>query len=327
MEDVQFEVPVALKALELRLVSAAAVGPPLSAFPSLLSLTLYRLDGLPAQISSVSLCSSLTSLSLWHLTDSLLSSLSSSSSSSLPALQSFTLTSASVRTSLASLGAFPLLSSLALCSCSQIGPPEMHSLSRSLHTLTHLTIQDCPMIPSYAVAALTAANSSLTSLSLRGSLRLFMPGGVEMALKPVAGALETLTLSGVPVLSGGMLEGCTQLKALRLEYGKGLLRRLSLHACSGLEESDFHAILQSSPRLEHLLVDYNDAFSDRVISESRLKKLTRFSVVACPKVTAESIGGIFGSFPKLRWLKVEKGKVTERARRVFLRAGVIIRGV
>ncbi|CAI5500430.1 unnamed protein product, partial [Closterium sp. Naga37s-1] len=92
----------ALKALELRLVSAKAVCPPLSAFPSLLSLTLYRLDGLPVQISSLSHCSFLTSLSLWHLTNPLLSSLSSSSPS-LPALQSFTLTSASVTTSLASL--------------------------------------------------------------------------------------------------------------------------------------------------------------------------------------------------------------------------------
>ncbi|CAI5480077.1 unnamed protein product [Closterium sp. Yama58-4] len=466
----------ALKSLELRLVSAKAVCSPLSAFPSLLSLTLYRLDGLPVQISSLSHCSSLTSLSLWHLTDPLLSSLSSSSSS-LPSLQSFTLTSASVRTSLGSLGAFPLLSSLALCTCSQIGFPEMHSLSRSLHTLTHLTIQDCPLVPSTAVASLTAANSSLASLSLRGNVRLFSPRESEAVLKPIAGALETLTLSGVPMLSRGMLGGCTCLKALRLEYGKGTvwdiagmlsagrldlphqsmidfftavfgppvgeqrgregrgatvgggaggeggadggrrrdgldatvgmgtaaapvdalaalntpapmdprvsytqasapralpvplhsveaavvpleslclhcfafapdvrvsllstipwpspsliafrhLRRLSLHACSGLEKSDFRAVLESCPRLEHLLVDYNDTFSDRVISECRLENLTRFSVVACPKVTVESIGGVLGSFPKLRWLKVDKGKVTERARRVFLRAGVVIR--
>ncbi|CAI5928746.1 unnamed protein product [Closterium sp. NIES-65] len=444
----------ALKALELRLVSAKAVCPPLSAFPSLLSLTLYRLDGLPVQISSLSHCSFLTSLSLWHLTDPLLSSLSSSSPS-LPALQSFTLTSASVTTSLGSLGAFPLLSSLALCQCSQIGPPEMHSLSCSLHTLTHLTIQDCHMIPSSAVAALTAANSSIVSLSLRGNRRLFSHVGIEAALKSIAGALESLTLSGMPMLIPDALAGCTRLKSLGLEYGKGSvwdiagmlgvgsiepprgslfavagividwlgdvqherggrgggggvgeggeggagigrgegldatlglsttapvdapappsyveakvvpleslslhcfefrsdvflsvvstspfppppsrhpcfrafteLRRLSLHACSGLEGRDFHEIFQSCPRLEHLLVDYNDAFSDRVISECRLERLTRFSVVACPKVTAESIGGILGSFPKLRWLKVEKVKVTERARRVFLRAGMIIR--
>ncbi|CAI5461554.1 unnamed protein product [Closterium sp. Yama58-4] len=468
----------ALKSLELRLVSAKAVCPPLSAFPSLLSLTLYRLDGLPVQIASLSRCSSLTSLSLWHLTDPLLSSLSSSSSS-LPALQSLTLTSASVRASLGSLGAFPLLSSLALCTCSQIDFPEMHTLSRFLHTLTHLTIQDCLLVPASAVACLTAANSSLASLSLRGNMRLFSPREIEAALKSAAGALETLTLSGMPMLRRGTLEGCTRLKSLRLEYGKGSvwdiagmlsggrldlplqsmndffsalfgpavgerrgregrgatvgegaggeggadgggrrdgldptvglgtaaapvnapavvntpapvdpvvsytqatapralplplhsveasvvpleslclhcfvfapdvrvsllstipwpspsliafrqLRRLSLHACSGLEESDFHVILESCPRLEHLLVDYNDEFSDRVLSGSRLEKLMRLSVVACPKVTAESIGGILGSFPKLRWLKVEKGKVTERARRVFLRAGVIIRGM
>ncbi|CAI6007637.1 unnamed protein product [Closterium sp. NIES-65] len=85
-------------------------------------------------------------------------------------------------------------------------------------------------------------------------------------------------------------------------------------------------LLRACGMLEDLRVEGSDGFSDTVIAGSKLEVLTRLTVVGCGGITADSIGGLLGNVPRLRFLKVEASKVSERARRELLRAGVVVRG-
>ncbi|CAI5494660.1 unnamed protein product, partial [Closterium sp. Naga37s-1] len=104
----------------------------------------------------------------------------------------------------------------------------------------------------------------------------------------------------------------------------GQLKRLSLVCYLGLEEQEWLKLLTARVKLEELKVQQNDKFSDAVMAGSRLSMLTSLTVLGCPKITAAGIGEVLGSFPRLRYLKVEVGKVQVRARRELLRAGVVV---
>ncbi|CAI7774572.1 unnamed protein product [Closterium sp. NIES-53] len=104
----------------------------------------------------------------------------------------------------------------------------------------------------------------------------------------------------------------------------GQLKRLVLVRCLGLEEQEWIQLLAACVRLKELKVQQNERFSDVVLTGSRLERLTSLTVVMCDKITASGIGEALGSFPRLRYLKVEVGKVSERARRELLRAGVVV---
>ncbi|CAI7911178.1 unnamed protein product [Closterium sp. NIES-53] len=107
----------------------------------------------------------------------------------------------------------------------------------------------------------------------------------------------------------------------------GQLKRLHVVRCLGLEEQDWLQLLAACAKLEQLRVEQDDTFSDAVVARSRLQTLASLTVVMCEKITAASIGGVLGSFPRLRYLLVEEEKILARARRELLRAGVIVRGV
>ncbi|CAI5496475.1 unnamed protein product [Closterium sp. Naga37s-1] len=124
--------------------------PPLHAFPSLHSLSLFihtsklKPPTRRSFLTSLTHCSSLTSLTLWNPAPPTLSSLASSSSSLTPTFKSLTPHSAKLQSFLSSLCRFPTLTPLSFLSYS-IDPFELHTLSCSLHTLTHLTVHDCPL--------------------------------------------------------------------------------------------------------------------------------------------------------------------------------------
>ncbi|CAI7761024.1 unnamed protein product [Closterium sp. NIES-53] len=189
--------------------------PPIHAFPALHSLALL----IPAsKLTPLTRCSSLTSLTLWNPLPSTLSSLASSSSSSVrTSLKSLTLHSAKLESCLAPLASLPRLTSLAFLSCT-IDPFDLHALARSLHTLTHLTIHNCPLVSSHALAALVEANQALSSLSLRGTTyRLFSAPPFRSLLHLSSPRLHTLELSGLPSFRPGMLAHCSGLQSLVLK--------------------------------------------------------------------------------------------------------------
>ncbi|CAI5519074.1 unnamed protein product, partial [Closterium sp. Naga37s-1] len=105
------------------------------------------------------------------------------------------------------------------------------------------------------------------------------------------------------------------------------LKSLALVNCCGLEEGQLVELLRACGMLEDLRVEGCDGFSDSVMAASKLVLLTWLSVVGCSGITADAIGGLLGNVPRLRFLKVEVNKVSERARRELLRAGVVVRGV
>ncbi|CAI5537428.1 unnamed protein product [Closterium sp. Naga37s-1] len=194
--------------------------PPVDAFPSLRSLTLlYQ----PSQYRFIARCSSLTSLTLWRPNAFVLFSLASSSSPLHLSLSSLTIHSALLEAALTPLTAFPRLTSLAFHSCS-IDSCELHALSRSLHTLTHLAVHDCPLVSSHSLAALADTNPALSSLSLHStSYPLFAAQGLRNVLRASSSRLHTLTLSGLPAFRPGTLARCSGLKRLTLR-GRGEAR-------------------------------------------------------------------------------------------------------
>ncbi|CAI5477252.1 unnamed protein product [Closterium sp. Yama58-4] len=186
--------------------------PPVHLFPALHSLSLLIHA---SKLTPLTRCSSLTSLTLWNPTPSTLSSLASSSSLRL-SLKSLFLHSAKLESCLSSIRRFTTLTSLSFLSCS-INPFELHTLSRSLHSLTHLTIHDCPLVSSHSLASLVQANPALSSLSLHGtSYRLFSTQGFRSLLHLSAPRLTALDLSGLPSLRPGMLAHCSGLRSLSL---------------------------------------------------------------------------------------------------------------
>ncbi|CAI5954045.1 unnamed protein product [Closterium sp. NIES-64] len=102
-----------------------------------------------------------------------------------------------------------------------IDPCELHALSRSFHTLTHLALHDCPLVSSHSLAALTDTNPALSSLSLHStSYPLFAAQGLRQVLRASPSRLHTLTLSGLPAFRPGTLARCSGLKRLTLR-GRG----------------------------------------------------------------------------------------------------------
>ncbi|CAI5510788.1 unnamed protein product [Closterium sp. Naga37s-1] len=199
--------------------------PPLHAFPSLRAVTL---GFHPKEISPLLRCSALTSLSLWQPTGGDLACLASPcfSPSFRSSLQSLTIQSGNLTNYLPRVSSFTSLSSLSLESCT-FNPCELHSLSRSLHSLTHLTIDNCPSVCGRAVAAMVRANPSLSSLSLSGSsYRLFSSKPLSAVLRLSSRKLQTLTLAGLPSFRPGMLAGCSSLESLTLERTEGSLEGL-----------------------------------------------------------------------------------------------------
>ncbi|CAI5961089.1 unnamed protein product [Closterium sp. NIES-64] len=172
-----------------------------------------------SKLNPLTCCSSLTSLTLWNPLPSTLSSLASSSSSSSSvraSLKSLTLHSAKLQSCLAPLASFPHLASLAFLACT-IDPFDLHALACSLHTLTHLTIHDCPLVSSHALAALVEANPALASLALHGTTNhLFSAPPFRSLLLLSSPRLHTLDLSGLPSFRPGMLAPCSGLHSLAL---------------------------------------------------------------------------------------------------------------
>ncbi|CAI5458610.1 unnamed protein product [Closterium sp. Yama58-4] len=104
------------------------------------------------------------------------------------------------------------------------------------------------------------------------------------------------------------------------------LRRLAVVQCSGVGEEQLRAVLRACRVLVELRVEHSDAMSDALLLSCPLPSLTHATLVSCTQVTAAGVAGLLGSFPGLRYLKVEEEKVPERARRKLLRAGVVVRG-
>ncbi|CAI5458599.1 unnamed protein product [Closterium sp. Yama58-4] len=106
-------------------------------------------------------------------------------------------------------------------------PGELHSLSRSIHSLTHFTIHDCPLVCCRAVAAMVRANPSLSTLSLSGTTyRLFSSEPLSTVLRLSSRKLQTLSLAGLPSFRPGMLAGCSSLESLTLQRAEGSLEGL-----------------------------------------------------------------------------------------------------
>ncbi|CAI5507326.1 unnamed protein product [Closterium sp. Naga37s-1] len=203
--------------------------PPFDAFPALHSLSLLLpvppLDALPR-------CSSLTSLTLWKPHPSTISSLASPSSSVRTSLKTVNLESAQLTACLAPLASFPSLSFLDLRSCS-IDPCEMHTLSRSIHTLSELGIMNSPLISSHSLAALAHSNPALSSLSLHTTTyHLFSAQGLWSLFHAPPPHLHTLSFSGLASFRPGMLARCSGLHSLmitgRWEIASGLSVRDSV---------------------------------------------------------------------------------------------------
>ncbi|CAI5519764.1 unnamed protein product [Closterium sp. Naga37s-1] len=188
--------------------------PPVDAFPSLRSLTLlYE----PSHYRFISRCPSLTSLTLWGPNAFALYSLASPSSPLRLSLASLTIHSARLEAALSPLASFPRLTSLSFLSCT-IDPCELHALSRSLHTLTHLALLSCPLVSSHSLAALAQTNPALSSLSLYStSYPLFAAQGLLTLLRTSSSRLHTLNLSGLPSYRPGMLGLCSSLKRLTVK--------------------------------------------------------------------------------------------------------------
>ncbi|CAI5505248.1 unnamed protein product [Closterium sp. Naga37s-1] len=187
--------------------------------PALRSLTLlYE----PSHYRFIDRCSSLTSLTLWRPSAFALYSLASPSSPLHLSLASLTIHSAVLEAALAPLASFPRLATLAFHSCT-IDPCELHAFARSLHTLTHLAILNCPLVSSHVLAPLVETNPALSSLSLHStSYPLFAAQGLRTMLARSSSRLHTLTLSGLPSYRPGMLARCSSLQRLTL---KGARRR------------------------------------------------------------------------------------------------------
>ncbi|CAI5965873.1 unnamed protein product [Closterium sp. NIES-65] len=205
--------------------------PPVHLLPSLQSLSLLYV---PLDYLSIPRCSSLTTLTLWAPESSSLSSLafcsssplSSPSSSSLASpppsplrtsLKSIIIHSAKLQGSLPSLSFFPSLASLSLHSCT-IDSYELRSLSRSLHSLTCLTIHSCSLVSSHSLATILQVNPALSSLSLHGTnYCLFAAQGFRSLLSRSSSHLHSLHLAGLPCFCPGMLAACSALRSLSLE--------------------------------------------------------------------------------------------------------------
>ncbi|CAI5966720.1 unnamed protein product [Closterium sp. NIES-65] len=193
--------------------------PPVHTFPSLRSLSLLFV---PAHHRCIALCSSLTSLALWHPDAFALHSLASPSTPLHRSLTSLTIHNAWLETALTPLASLPRLASLSFLSCT-IDPCDLHALARSLHTLTHLAstqklaVHHCPMIPSHSLAALAESNPALASLSLHSTSHfLFIARGLRDLFLSSSSRLHTLTLSGLPSYRPGMLARCSSLQCLTL---------------------------------------------------------------------------------------------------------------
>ncbi|CAI5976941.1 unnamed protein product [Closterium sp. NIES-64] len=105
------------------------------------------------------------------------------------------------------------------------------------------------------------------------------------------------------------------------------LKSLALVNSYGVGEGQLVRLLSACGMLEDLRVEGSDGFSDAIIAQSKSELLTRLTVVECGGITAGGIGGLLGNVPRLRYLKVEVSKVSDRARKELLRAGVAVRGV
>ncbi|CAI5480217.1 unnamed protein product [Closterium sp. Yama58-4] len=206
--------------LECRYAYTDPLPPPVHTFPTLRSLSILFV---PTHYRFISLCSSLTSLTLLRPYPFALVTLASRSSPLRHSLAALTIHNAKLGAVLKPLTAFPRLTSLAFHSCS-IDPCDLHTFSRSLHTLTHLAIHDCLMIPSQSLAALAESNPALASLSLHSTSHfLFIPQGLRDLFLSSSSRLHTLTLSGLPSCRQGMLARCSSLQRLTLK-GRGAER-------------------------------------------------------------------------------------------------------
>ncbi|CAI5996154.1 unnamed protein product [Closterium sp. NIES-64] len=97
-------------------------------------------------------------------------------------------------------------------------------------------------------------------------------------------------------------------KALARAAVCGRLKSLTLVNCTGLGERQLVRLIRACGMLEDLRVEGSDGFAYTVIARSQLEVLTRLTVVGCGGVTADSIGGLLGNMPRLRYLKVEASK-------------------
>ncbi|CAI7838209.1 unnamed protein product [Closterium sp. NIES-54] len=188
------------------------------------------------------------------------------------------------------------------CPCLESLTLQVLYFSTTPHTWLPPTLPSAPplmYLPSPPPSSFSHASSSSFSTCLSSS--------VSFARSPSIQAMSFQSIARAAVL--------------------GQLKRLALVCCLGLEEQEWLKLLTACVKLEELKVQQNDKFSDAVMAGSRLSMLTSLTVLGCDKITAAGIGEVLGSFPRLRYLKVEVGKVQERARRELLRAGVVVRCV
>ncbi|CAI6002372.1 unnamed protein product [Closterium sp. NIES-64] len=193
----------------------------------------------------------------------------------------------------------PPLESLTLRSLCFASPPLVPWLPPSLSSESpRMYLSSSPSPPSYSCHS--SSSSSLSSSSSPSS---------------------TSSRSSCAPSPSGPFESIARAAAFRL------LKHLALVRCVGLKEHEWLELLGACFKLEELRVLQDSSISDAVVAGSRLGTLASLTQVECDKITATGVGGVLGSFSRLRYLKVEVRKVTERARREFLRAGVVVRGV
>ncbi|CAI5472665.1 unnamed protein product [Closterium sp. Yama58-4] len=169
----------------------------------------------------------------------------------------------------------PPLESLTLQSLRFTSPPHVPWLPPSLSSQSpRMYLSSSPSPPSYSChssfSASLSFSSSLPSTSSRPSSAP-CPSGHPMSFESLA-------------------------RAAAFRH----LKHLTLVCCEGLKEQDWMELLGACSKLQELRVLQNNEISDAVIAGSRLGTLTSLTLVECGKITATSIGGVLGSFPKLR---------------------------
>ncbi|CAI7871337.1 unnamed protein product [Closterium sp. NIES-54] len=201
-------------------------------------------------------------------------------------------------------------------------PPKKSTVSKTSTLATPVEVV-CPPLESLSLDSIcfvsTCDPSRLRSLPSASPLMLPSPPTPPFPSLPASSSPS----STIPRLS-------TKPQTFESLARAAVCRRLKSLAhlnCCGLEEGQLVELLRACGMLEDLRVQGCDGFSDSVIAASHVEVLTRLSVVGCGGITADAIGRLLGNVPRLQYLEVEGEKVSERARRELLRAGVVVRGV
>ncbi|GJP36362.1 hypothetical protein CLOM_g20876 [Closterium sp. NIES-68] len=214
-----------LRSLEIHgFYTAEAVFPPLESFTALQSLTLICMS-YPRDPSPICHSSSLTSLTVSHITDAMLCTLTAASSS-ISSLQSLKLIHSDVSSSLLTLSSFTGLTTLSFQSCDEITHTELQYLSKSIHSLSGLAFVQCKHITEDGVKAVVGSNPALRSLSLQLYPTASSTRDKINAMLDCCQQLETLTLTSFHTCQRVLLTDLSCLQSLTLGSFEGKLEGL-----------------------------------------------------------------------------------------------------